>query len=106
MSQEKYVAVGLFDQQIYVCEKAWLIIFQVDKVQNPLRADLQKRRNEELDSVRASKYQQGAGLVVVARLLSKPLSVVSVDSMVEQFGNKRFREERCSLAVADDRHRR
>lgn len=59
-----------------------------------------------LESVRASKYDKGAGLIAVARFTSGDVWAANVIDMLVHSQKERFLNNRCSLATVDDRPRR
>lgn len=79
---ETEVAARPFDRQTYKSEKVWLTTFQVGRVQNHLRAISQKHEDDLLQSLLASKYQHGAGLMNVASPSPRKLGAVDADSML------------------------
>lgn len=99
------VAARSFDLQNYRREEVRVTIFQIDAVQNPLRAVSQKHDDDLLEPLRACKYQQGAGLVTLTSPAWEKFGAVHVDSMLEHCENERFLRDKIFLAVGRKRHR-
>lgn len=62
----KEVTARLSDLQTYRRKTVWLTIFQLDEVQNLLRAVFQRHEDDLLESERTKQYQYSAGLLTVA----------------------------------------
>lgn len=103
---KKKAAVPNFDVRSYTRKKVWLAFFQVEDVENPLRAASQTHEDRLMASLRKNKYQYGVGLMTVASPSFGMLGFLNVDSTLEQRGKDRFLETECSLAFVDGRHRR
>lgn len=92
------VAVRPFNRRSHRRKTVRLTIFQIDEVQNLLRAVWQKHEDELLGSLRENKYQFGAGLMTAASPASETLGAFSTRSKSEHYGKERILKKKfCSL---------
>lgn len=93
---KKEVSAHPSDPRTYKCDKVCLIAFQVEKLQNTLRAVLQNHGDDLLKSLLASKYQNGAGLMIVAIAGSEKFDSVNVRDMLEHIRKELSLRKVCS----------
>lgn len=98
---KKKVAVRPFDPQTYTCEEVWLTILHIDEIQSPLQAALQKPDDDLPESPRASKYQYGAGLMIVDSPTRPESSVLPTSTVLFSMVVKSdFSETGCHLLLS------
>lgn len=69
-------------------------------------AFLQAHNDDLLETLRANRYQYGAGLMTEASRLFEKFGAVTIDNMLERHSKERFLSDGLLFLVVDGRHRR
>lgn len=86
-------------------EEVWLTSFQVNEVDDLLRAISQTQQDKLLESLRSNVYQCWVRLMTVNSPKSKKLGSVNVYGMFEHRGKDQFLTLNFFYSTADSRHR-